>query len=57
MTGGWPESESLVSNEIWEKIIDAARPKNHQYKEYIFPKSRRMNENGDLLGFIKLRLK
>lgn len=56
MTGGWTESESLVSNEIWEKIIDAARPKNHQYKEYIFPKSRRMNENGGLLGFVRLKL-
>ena len=54
MTGAWPESEKLVTAEMQEKIINAARPRNHQYSEYIFPKSRRMDEQGELLGFIKL---
>ena len=56
MTGAWPESEKLVSEEMQGKIIDAARPRNHQYSEYIFPKSRRMDEQGELLGFIKLSI-
>lgn len=56
MTGGWVESESLVSKEMWGKVVDAARPRNHQYQDYIFPKSRRLNENGNLLGFVRLTL-
>ena len=49
ITGAW--SEEL---ENFDLVKNASRPKNHLYEEYDFPKSRRADEDGDLLGFVKL---
>ena len=51
ITGGW--SEGLDN---FEEVISAARPKNDQYSEYVFPKSRRLDEDSDVLGFVKLSI-
>jgi CRISPR type III-A-associated RAMP protein Csm5 len=55
MTGNWPKSEALISDEIWNQIVDKARPGNQRkYSDYFFPKTRRMDEEGFLLGFVKI---
>nr|NQU94493.1 type III-A CRISPR-associated RAMP protein Csm5 [Bacteroidota bacterium] len=58
MTGNWAKKNMhLVPDEIWGKIVNKARPGNmRKYADYdMFPKSRRMDEDGDLLGFVKLK--
>jgi CRISPR type III-A-associated RAMP protein Csm5 len=58
MTGGWAKDEKyILDQEIWNAIVDKARPGNRsKYSEYPFPKTRRMDNYGELLGFIKLKL-
>ncbi len=52
ITGAWGENLKC-----WSKIVDAARPGNkHKYSAYDFPKSRRTDSDGFLLGFVKLSL-
>ena len=52
ITGAW--SERLDKFE--EEIVPVARPNNYRYQEYVFPKSRRLDEDGDILGFVKLSI-
>jgi len=56
MTGNWAKNKELVEDELWDRIVDKARPGNQtRYKDYdIFPKTRRMDEEGFLLGFVKI---
>jgi CRISPR type III-A-associated RAMP protein Csm5 len=58
MTGGWAKDDKYIpDHEIWNAIVDKARPGNRsKYSEYPFPKTRRMDNYGELLGFIKLSL-
>jgi len=50
ITGAWTEKLDNFETEI----IPASRRNNQNYEEYPFPKSRRIDEYGDLLGFVKL---
>lgn len=50
ITGGWAEKLPGFT----QSIVPTARPKNHQYASYPFPKSRRLDHDGYLLGFVKL---
>lgn len=56
MTGAWPKEEKLVGDDLWEAIVFASRPKNKFYKDFVFPKTRRMDAEGNILGFVKLEL-
>jgi CRISPR type III-A-associated RAMP protein Csm5 len=56
MTGNWVKDEKLVSNNIYEQIVSQTRYKNHNYKDYFFPKTRKMDEDHDILGFLKLSI-
>jgi len=57
MTGGWSREEKFIADlKIWDAIVDKARPNNKVYLDYPFPKTRRMDDEGELLGFIKLSL-
>jgi CRISPR-associated protein Csm5 len=38
-------------------VIPASRPKNFNYTQFDFPKSRRIDEDSDVLGFVKLSIK
>lgn len=53
ITGGWARDldnfESLV--------VPVSRPNNQNYSEYDFPKTRRVDDDCELLGFVKLSLK
>jgi CRISPR type III-A-associated RAMP protein Csm5 len=53
ITGGWARDldnfESLV--------VPMSRPNNQKYNEYNFPKTRRVDDSCELLGFVKLSLK
>ena len=49
ITGGWTRPTSC-----FESIVDVARPKNERYQEYDFPKSRRLDSDGEMIGFVKL---
>ena len=51
ITGGW--SEGLDN---FDEVVSASRPKNHLYDEYVFPKSRRLDEDSDVFGFVKLSI-
>ncbi len=50
ITGAW--SEKL--NSFNPVVMSAARPNNFRYSEYNFPKTRRVDEECELLGFVKL---
>ena len=60
MTGGWIKNPDFVNDEgennLYDKIIDKTRPNNYRYKNHFFPKTRRMNEDGGLMGFVKLAI-
>lgn len=50
ITGAW--AENLDNFE--DKVVSAARPNNYRYEDYDFPKSRRIDDYSDVLGFVKL---
>lgn len=52
MTGAWAEK----LNNFDSDIVSAARPKNFNYQQYDFPKSRRLDEDSDVFGFVKLSI-
>lgn len=56
ITGAWIKDDNLIEERLYDKIIDETRPNNKRYKDYFFPKTRRMDEDGDLLGFVKLTI-
>lgn len=50
VTGAWSEQLNNFGS-----IVNSARPYNEKrYRNYIFPKSRRLDKDSDVLGFIKL---
>lgn len=49
ITGAWCEQ---LKN--FKDVISKSRPKNDLYSQYGFPKSRRIDKESDVLGFIKL---
>lgn len=51
-TGAWTEPYSWFESHV----VPASRPRNHLYQEYDFPKSRRIESNNHVLGFIKLSI-
>lgn len=51
ITGAWCESLENFSD-----IVAVSRRNNNVYQEYDFPKSRRIDEDGDILGFVKLSI-
>lgn len=52
ITGAWTEELKNFKSDI----INACRPQNWRYEEYMFPKSRRADSDGQLIGFVKLSL-
>lgn len=52
ITGAW--CEHLNNFKI---VVNNARPHNERYRNYIFPKSRRLDQDSDVLGFVKLSCK
>lgn len=59
MTGAWQKDSSILTDDsVYDQIINKSRPNNQtRYSEYMFPKTRRMDEEGFLLGFIKIEKK
>lgn len=53
ITGAWTEN---LQN-FYDVVVPAARPKNQNYSQYDFPKTRRVDDKCELLGFVKLTLK
>ena len=51
ITGAWTEQ---LNN--FDAVINASRPKNHKYSEYDFPKTRRVDDECELLGFVRLTI-
>ena len=57
ISGNLINDSSMVSKPEYEAIVNVARPGNFQkYSEYDFPKTRRVFENSDMLGFVRLKL-
>lgn len=52
MTGAWTED----FDNFQSVVIPASRPKNFNYEQFDFPKSRRVSDGCELLGFVKLTL-
>ena len=52
ITGAWSEKLDIFSS----TVVNKARPKNERYEGYDFPKSRRVDDNCELLGFVKLTI-
>lgn len=53
ITGAWTENLNSFEN----AIVPASRPNNNQrYSDYDFPKSRRLDEEGYVFGFVKMSI-
>lgn len=53
ITGAWPEKLKIFDSDIVRK----ARPKNDKlYSQYEFPKTRRVDDECELLGFVRLTI-
>lgn len=52
ITGAWAENLKNFESDV----VPASRPGNFKYKDYDFPKSRRLDEASNVFGFIKLSL-
>lgn len=50
ITGGWSKQLTIFEN----VVVPAARPNNKRYNQYPFPKSRRLDSDGEILGFVML---
>jgi CRISPR type III-A-associated RAMP protein Csm5 len=50
ITGAWMEKLSNFN----DTVVPASRPNNRHYEEYDFPKTRRLDEESYVLGFMKL---
>ncbi len=50
ITGAWTE----VLDNFSSVVVPASRPRNERYESYDFPKTRRIGERNELLGFVKL---
>ncbi len=51
ITGAWTE----YLDNFFDVVVESSRPNNSKfYKEYDFPKSRRLDEDSDILGFVKM---
>jgi len=52
ITGAWSEQlENFAS-----LIVNISRPSNNKYEQYDFPKTRRVDDECELLGFVKLSI-
>lgn len=51
ITGGWAEQL-----ENFDLVIQHSRPGNNRYERFDFPKSRRVDDDCELLGFVKLSI-
>ena len=53
ITGGWAKEKEILSNYEYEQFMSVVRRK--KYADHIpFPKTRKIDEYGDMLGFVKL---
>jgi len=52
VTGAW--LEDIDKHYFKNEIVPLCRPKNWLYKDYPFPKSRRIDESSNVFGFVKL---
>lgn len=50
ITGAWAENLDNFSS----VVVPSSRPKNFKYEQYDFPKTRRVDDECELLGFVKL---
>jgi CRISPR type III-A-associated RAMP protein Csm5 len=53
ITGAWTEKLTNFK----DVVVPASRPNNRNYVEYDFPKTRRLDEESYVLGFVKLTIK
>lgn len=55
ISGNLINHPEFISDDDYGSIVNAARPGNvNRYQDYRFPKSRRIDENIDLIGFVKI---
>lgn len=52
ITGAW--TEMMDEDFFYDNIVPIARPNNWKYSEYDFPKSRRIDDESYLFGFVKM---
>lgn len=52
VTGAW--LDDIDKQYFKNEIVPLCRPKNWLYKEYLFPKSRRIDSSSNVFGFVKL---
>ena len=52
ITGAW--TETLDEKVFYDNIVPLARYKNEKYSNYVFPKSRRIDDESFVFGFLKL---
>lgn len=52
ITGAWTEHIDCFD----ELVVPKSRPKNYNYSQYPFPKSRRISKDSEIFGFVKLTI-
>ena len=52
ITGAWAEN----LDNFYSVVVPVSRPKNFKYEQFDFPKTRRVDDECELLGFVKLSI-
>ena len=52
ITGAWTENLDY----FYSVVVPVSRPKNFKYEQFDFPKTRRVDDECELLGFVKLSI-
>ena len=55
ITGGWATDEGIMNDFDYEKFLKTVRRKNYD-EDVPFPKSRKIGDEGDMFGFVKLKI-
>jgi CRISPR type III-A-associated RAMP protein Csm5 len=58
INGGWVKNENILSDDIYQELVQITRWNNFRYKDYPFPKTRRVADSNtiELPGFVKLKI-
>lgn len=54
LSGNWMKDPKLFAQSDFTEVVEKIRPNNSRYRQYPYPKTRRVSNEFDLLGFVKL---
>jgi CRISPR type III-A-associated RAMP protein Csm5 len=56
ITGGWARDPEIMSDPVYDKFLHSVRNQKKYDASVPFPKSRNLGDEGDMFGFVKLKM-